>query len=137
MACSGLGNVLRGFESFTRECFDELVDDSSIKLTLFKGAGESQDKEVTLWNLPRGGWKAIQIGKLTGRSCYNIEQSTFFVSLLPHIYRENPDVIYFSDINLGHALWHWRRLTKRRYVLLFSNGCPQEPPFPDGITYSN
>ncbi len=130
MPCSGLGHVQRGFESFTRECFDTLIGETSIQLTLFKGAGQPHEKEVTLWNLPRSDWKAIQLGKLTGRTGYNIEQSTFFFSLLPHIYRENPDIIYFSDINLGHALWHWRHFTKKRYKLLFSNGSPQEPPFP-------
>lgn len=130
MCCSGIGSVKRGFETFTRECFDALVDEPSIQLTLFKGAGESNCKEITLWNLSRSKWAAIQLSKLTRRGCYNIEQSTFFASLLPHIYRENPDIIYFSDINFGHALWHWRRLTKKRYILLFSNGCPQDPPFP-------
>jgi 1,2-diacylglycerol 3-alpha-glucosyltransferase len=130
IACSGLGRIKRGFESFTRECFDALVKEPSIKITLFKGAGDYQEKEVVLWNLPRNDWRAIQLSKLTARSDYNIEQSTFFLSLIPHIHRENPDIIYFSDINLGYALWHWRRLTKKRYKLLFSNGCPQEPPFP-------
>jgi glycosyltransferase involved in cell wall biosynthesis len=130
MACSGLGIVKRGFESFTRESFDALVDEPSIKFTLFKGAGESHAQEVALWNLPRDDWKAFLVGKLIKRGSYNIEQSTFFASLLPYIYHENPDIIYFSDINLGHALWHWRRLTKKRYILLFSNGCPQDPPFP-------
>lgn len=127
--CSGLARIKRGFESFTRECFDALVDEPSVQFTLFKGTGESHDKEFTLWNLPRSDWSAIQLGKLVGRSSYNIEQSTFFLSLLPHIYRENPDIIYFSDINLGHALWHWKRLTRKKYKLLISNGTPQDPPF--------
>jgi 1,2-diacylglycerol 3-alpha-glucosyltransferase len=129
MPCSGLGHVKRGFESFTQECFDILADEPSIQVTLFKGGGDAREKEVTLWNLRRSDWRANQIGKLTGRSGYNIEQSTFFFSLLPHIYRQNPDIIYLSDINLSHALWHWRRLTKKRYTLLLSNGAPQQPPF--------
>ena len=128
--CSGLGHVKRGFESFTRECFDALVDDPYIELTLFKGAGDSRENEVTLWNLRRNDWRAIQIGKLTGRTGYIIEASSFFLGLLQYIYRENPDIIYFSDINLGNALWHWRRLTKTKYKLLFSNGSPQDPPYP-------
>lgn len=129
LACSGLGNIKRGFESFARECFDALVKEPSIHITLFKGGGDFQEKEITLWNLPRNDWRAIQLGKLTKRGAYNIEQSTFFLNLLPYIYREKPDIIYFSDINLGNALWHWRNLTKTKYKLLFSNGCPQEPPF--------
>jgi 1,2-diacylglycerol 3-alpha-glucosyltransferase len=130
MPCSGLGHVQRGFESFTRECFDALVDEPSLQLTLFKGAGESHDKEVTLWNLQRTDWKAFQLGKLAGRSSYNIEQLTFFASLLRYIYRENPDIIYFSDSQLGYPLWHWRNLTKTKYKLLNVNGSPENPPFP-------
>jgi 1,2-diacylglycerol 3-alpha-glucosyltransferase len=130
MPCSGLGQVQRGFESFTRECFDVLISDSSLDLKLFKGAGASMKQEVTLWNLSRHDWLASQLGKLLGRSPYNMEQSTFFLSLLPYIYQENPDVVFFSDINLGYALWHWRRLTRKNYKLLFSNGSPADPPFP-------
>jgi glycosyltransferase involved in cell wall biosynthesis len=51
------------------------------------------------------------------------------VSLLPHLYFKKPDVVYFSDENLGNLLWHWRRLTKQSYKLLFSNGGPILPSF--------
>jgi 1,2-diacylglycerol 3-alpha-glucosyltransferase len=127
--CSGLGNVQRGFESFTQECFEALSKVSSLDITLFKGGGKSSNKEVSLWNFPRDSWAAIQIGKLTGRGAYFIEQVSFFLSLLPHIYRQKPDVIYFSDGNVGNMLWHWRRLTGQKYKLLFSNGGPLSPPF--------
>jgi 1,2-diacylglycerol 3-alpha-glucosyltransferase len=130
IACSGLGCVKRGFETFTQECFDALVNEPSIEFTLFKGSGKSLEKEIALGNLSRSAWQAELLGKLTGRSAYNIEQSTFAYSLLPYIHREDPDVIYFSDINFGHALWYWRRLTKKKYKLLFSNGTPLAPPFP-------
>lgn len=127
--CSGLGHIKRGFESFTQECFDALSQDICLNVTLFKGGGKSREKDVTLWNLHRNYWMAIQLGKTTGRGAYFIEQSSFCLSLLPHIHREQPDVIYFSDGNLGNLLWHWRRLTKQSYKLLFSNGGPLSPPF--------
>jgi glycosyltransferase involved in cell wall biosynthesis len=51
------------------------------------------------------------------------------MSLLPHLYFKKPDVVYFSDLNLGNLLWFWRCLTKQNYKLLFSNGGPILPPF--------
>lgn len=129
LICSGLGHVKRGFESFTQECFDALSTESSLKITLFKGGGESKATEIVLGNFPRNSWVATQLGKATGRGSYFIEQVSFFFNLLPYIYREQPDVIYFSDGNLGNLLWHWRRLFQQRYKLLFSNGGPLPPPF--------
>ncbi|HEY9300372.1 MAG TPA: glycosyltransferase family 4 protein, partial [Phormidium sp.] len=53
----------------------------------------------------------------------------FFLSLIPYIHIERPDVLFFSDFVLGTMLWHWRRLNKLSYKLLFSNGAPNGPPF--------
>lgn len=52
------------------------------------------------------------------------------MSLLPHLHFNKPDVIYFSDENLGNLLWYWRQWTKQTYKLLFCNGGPILPPFP-------
>lgn len=127
--CSGLGNVKRGFESFTQECFETLSKESKLDIILFKGSGESSDKEITLWNLSRQSWIAVQLGKIIRRDSYYIEQVSFTLNLLQHIHRQQPDVIYFSDGTVGNVLWHWRRLTKQSYKLLFSNGAPFFPPF--------
>lgn len=83
-----------------------------------------------LWNLPRNGKAAQLLGKLTGRGSYFVEQFTFTVSLLPYLMVSKPDVIYFSDGNLGNFLFHWRRVSKLKYKLLFSNGGPLSAPFP-------
>lgn len=129
LICSGLGHVKRGFESFTQECFDVLSKDSFLDITLFKGGGDSCKNANTLWNLPREAWATIQLGKVTGRGAYFTEQASFTFSLLPYIYCEQPDVIYFSDGDVGSLLCHWRRLTKQSYKLLLSNGGPFFLPF--------
>lgn len=131
LLCSGLGNVKRGFESFTQECFENLTNDSNldINITLFKGGGTSLEREITLPNLPRTSATARHLGHLTNRGSYFIEQATFTFSLLPHIQRQQPDIIYFSDGNVGNILWHWRRLTQQKYKLLYSNGGPLPPDF--------
>jgi hypothetical protein len=133
--CSGLGNVRRGYESFTQECFDALSQEPELDVTLFKGGGETSQKEITLWNLPRNTKVSNILGEITktliGRGeGYFIEQLTFFLSLVPHIQSQKPDVIFFSDENLGNLLWYWQRLSKQNYKLLFSNGGPIRAPFP-------
>ncbi len=130
LLCSGLGHINRGYESFTQECFDALSDVPELNITLFKGGGRSEGKQITLWNLPRNAPLTEWLGKKTRKGGYWLEQITFTLSLLPHVIRQKPDVIYFSDCNIGNLLWHWRRLTKQNYKLLLSNGGPLKPPFP-------
>ena len=130
IVCSGLGHINRGFESFTQECFDALSGEPELDLTLFKGGGPSDKKQVVLWNLPRNAPLTERLGRITGKGGYWLEQVTFTLSLLPHIARQKPAVIYFSDCNIGNLLWHWRRLTRQNYKLLLSNGGPLSPPFP-------
>jgi glycosyltransferase involved in cell wall biosynthesis len=129
LVCSGLGNVQRGYESFTQECFEALQPETSLELFLFKGGGKSQPREFSLPNLPRASWLAEKLSKIFKKDTYFIEQFTFFLNLIPHIYQQRPDVIFFSDFNLGTILWHFRRLTGLPYKLLFSNGAPNGPPF--------
>jgi glycosyltransferase involved in cell wall biosynthesis len=129
IVCAGLGNVRRGLESFTRECFDALHDDPALDMTLFKGGGPSGAKDITLWNVPRHS-RGARLGKAIGRNTMFMELSTFTLSLIPHVRRETPDVIFFSEGTVGKILHAWRRRTKREFKLLFSNGGPILPPFP-------
>jgi glycosyltransferase involved in cell wall biosynthesis len=43
--------------------------------------------------------------------------------------RERPDVIFYSDSNLGFQLFRWRKQIGVPYRLLFSNGGPCHAPF--------
>ncbi len=127
--CSTLGYVYRGLESFTQECFDALSKVSFLDITLFKGAGSSFDKNITLWKLKQDQSMTFQINKIIKMATNKgylepAEELSFFFSLLPHIYLTKPDVIYFSEYGLGSLLWHWRRWTGQNYKLLYSNGAP-------------
>ena len=135
LLCSGLGSIQRGFETFSRECFNELRAAPELDLWLFKGAGRSSKTERRLWCLPRQSRIAQFLGRCTRKSPYFVEQLTFTLSLLPRLVRQRPDVIFFSDGNIGNMLWHWRRLTRQKFKLLFSNGAPFSPPFSrwDGV----
>ncbi|MFM6505220.1 MAG: glycosyl transferase, partial [Dolichospermum sp.] len=129
LICSGLGNVNRGFESFTQECFDALCQVPELDITLFKGGGESKKRQIVLLNFPRHSWLGINLGKFFKKDPYYIEQASFTLSLLPYIFQQKPDVIYFSDGTIGNILWHWRKRTAQSYKLVLSNGGPISPPF--------
>ena len=130
LVCSGLGHINRGYESFARECFDALRDHPSVRMTLYKGGGESSPdgREVSLWNTPRDFRSADLLGKLLmNKGCFFSEQVTFVLSLLPHIVRHRPEVIFVSEPPTARLLWQMRRATRQHYRILFSNGQPLTP----------
>lgn len=127
--CSGLGHINRGYESFTRECYDALAESKNFDLYLLKGGGEKADKEMVLSNFPRQKSAARWIGKLLHKEPYFIEQLSFFLSMIPLLKRKKPAVIFYSDFILGTFLWQLRQYFKFSYKLLYSNGAPNGPPF--------
>jgi len=130
LICPGVGHIARGYESFTRECFEALRGDPRIDLYLFKGAGPNAGRERRVWCL----WRTRPLARMLGaiadvhHDAYYIEQLTFTLALLPHIVLKGPDVIFFSDPAIGHLLWWWRRATRSNFKLLLSNGGPTGPP---------
>ncbi|MBL9092727.1 MAG: glycosyltransferase [Planctomycetaceae bacterium] len=127
LVCSGLGHVHRGFESFTRECFDALRHDPRLDLRLFQGAGVESDRERTVWCLKRTGLAARILGAVL-RDPYYVEQLTFALSLVPHLRRLRPQVVYYSDGAIGNWLWRLRPRLELNFKLLLSNGGPIGPP---------
>jgi len=127
--CTGLGRQLRGFETFTLECASALRDDPRVTLTVFSGAPVSGWETRVLWNLPRSSRLAAFVGRCIRRDAYFVEQLTSFLSLLPSLVFGRPDLVYFADLNLGNLCWHWRRLTRQRFALLYYNGGTTTRPF--------
>lgn len=111
-------------------CFETLRSHPALDVRLFKGAGMANPGEQSLRHFTRNGGAARVLALLTGRGPYVIEQVSFTAALLPHIAREQPDVIYFCDPAIGKMLSRWRRLRGGNYRLLFHNGGPIAPPFP-------
>lgn len=129
LICTGLGNINRGYETFTRECFDALKDNASFNLYLLKGAGKNINKEIKIPNLARKKKAALIIGKLLKKQPYVLEQFSFAIFLLPLIIKKKASLIYYSDFILGTYLWHIRKMFKLNYRLLFANGAPNGAPF--------
>lgn len=127
--CTGLGREQRGFETFTRECAGALRTEPSVKLTVFGGGGSLREGERAVGNLPRRSGMARFVASLVRRDPYFIEQASFFAGFLPSLVAGAPDVVYFADLNLGNACWHWRRISGQRFKLLYYNGGPTTQPF--------
>jgi glycosyltransferase involved in cell wall biosynthesis len=129
LVCTGVGVISRGIETFARECFDGLHGRIGLHIELFKGAGAEAPEEHRLWNLPRTGHAAAWMGRLIRRNSYVAEQLSSFLPLVRAIRRGRPDIVFYSDSNLGFQLHRWRRCIGVPFRLLFSNGGPCGPPF--------
>ncbi len=130
LPCTGLGREQRGFEAFTRECADALRGLPNLTLEVFNGGGpDVRPLEQSVLNIPRSTATARWLGRVVRRDPYFIEQATFFAGFLPYLVGRAPDVVYFADLNLGNACWHWRRMTGQRFTLLFYNGGATTRPF--------
>jgi hypothetical protein len=129
LVCSGLGNVRRGYEAFVQGLFTALGGAPSLDVWLFKGAGDRTARQIPLPHLRRAGFTARLTGELTRRGPYVVEQATLTASLLPHLRRVRPRVVYYCDPGVGRLLWHWRKLTGASFRLIMHNGGPHPPPF--------
>jgi 1,2-diacylglycerol 3-alpha-glucosyltransferase len=128
-SCSGVGILDRGIEIFFREAFDGLCGTHGLDITLYKGAGEEKPDERILWNVPRTGRTARLFGASMHRNSYVAEQLSTLPSMVRAIRRHAPDIIFYSDSNLGFQLFRWRKQIGVPFRLLFSNGGPCDPPF--------
>jgi 1,2-diacylglycerol 3-alpha-glucosyltransferase len=128
-SCSGVGIIDHGIEIFFREAFDGLRGTDGLDITLYKGAGEEKSDEHVLWNVPRTGRAARFLGAAIRRNSYVAEQLSTFPSMVRAIRRHRPDLIFYSDSNLGFQLFRWRKQIGAPFRLLFSNGGPCHPPF--------
>ncbi len=127
--CSGVGIIDRGIETFFRQAFDALSRTERLDVTLYKGAGEEKLDEHVLWNLRRTGVVTCLLGKLVRRDSYTVEQLSTFPAMVQEIRKHKPDIIFYSDSNLGFQLFRWRKQIGVPFRLLFSNGGPCHPPF--------
>jgi glycosyltransferase involved in cell wall biosynthesis len=126
IACSGLGNVKRGYETFAEDLFNHLKGE--IDVTLFKGGRVSSKNEKVLPNIKRN---SILLGRekspLDWEKRYLIEQFTFSVPLAYELFKGKYDIVHFSDPQIGNNIYHLGKIWKRVPKLLFSNGGPTSP----------
>ncbi len=124
LVSTGLGRVLRGFESFNQSLFDNLrAQAPQLDVTLFQGGGKPGDRRVVVPNVHRG-LMTRWIGPY--RSSV-LEHRSFAVSLYPLLRRGGFDIVHYNELCMGSALYHMRRLFGGSYRLLYCNGAPWMP----------
>lgn len=125
LVSTGLGRVLRGFESFTSSLFDALTRYApELRVTLFQGGGKGSTKRVVVPNFHRfdapGRWLGYEKGNL-------LEKRSFALSLYPILRVGGYDIVHYNELVMGSALYHLRRVLGGRYKLLYCAGstCPR------------
>ncbi len=127
--CTGLGHVNRGYESFTKECYEALKGNTEFNLFLLKGGGKTNKCEIKISCIKRNSKVANLFCKLFKIEKYKLEQATFLLGMIPALIKFKPSVIFYNDFILGTYLWHLRKILKFKYKLLFSNGAPNGAPY--------
>jgi glycosyltransferase involved in cell wall biosynthesis len=140
IACSGLGHVHRGIESWAFDMAQGLTL-HGIDVTLFGGRTEGPVQGLP--TLRRG----EPVGRMFGRlarhiggwriglgSAYDLEQATFAVSLLRHI-RRDFDIVHVQDPRLAWLLEAANRNGLSRAKVIYANGTNEPVSFARGFSY--
>ena len=127
LACPGVGLEQRGFERVFHDLFHLVKDD--LHVTLYKGGGVSNKREVKLRFANRNGWiaKYFPLHKLAGRKPYHLECLTFSIALLYAIRKQNYDIIHVIDPPLARFLFNIRNRFKLNFRILYTEGCAMPP----------
>jgi 1,2-diacylglycerol 3-alpha-glucosyltransferase len=124
LVSTGLGRVLRGFESFNSSLFQNLRSQApDLDVTLFQGGGKAGERCVVVPNVHRG---------LTDRwiGSYRasvLEHRSFALGLYPLLRKGCFDIVHYNELCMGSALFHLRRCLGGNFKLLFCNGAPCVP----------
>lgn len=125
LVSTGLGRVLRGFESFTESLFQALRKQAPhIDLTLFQGGGKSGERRVIVPNCHRDDIPAQWFGYEKGNL---LEKRSFAVFLYPRLRRGAYDIVHYNELVMGSALFHLRHYFGGKFRLLYCNGAPSPP----------
>jgi 1,2-diacylglycerol 3-alpha-glucosyltransferase len=125
LVSTGLGRVLRGFESFTESLFQVLQKSAPhIDVTLFQGGGERRDRRIVVPNCHRDALLARLFGNERGDL---IEKRSFALALYPMLRYGQYDLVHYNELVMGCTLFHLRRYVGGKYKLLYCNGAPSPP----------
>jgi 1,2-diacylglycerol 3-alpha-glucosyltransferase len=124
LVSTGLGRVLRGFESFTSSLFQNLrSQEPDLDVTLFQGGAGAGDRRVVVPNIHRGlttRWVGTYKASV-------LEHRSFALGLYPLLRKGRFEIVHYNELCLGSALFHLRRLFGGKYRLLYCNGAPWLP----------
>lgn len=125
LVSTGLGRVLRGFESFTDSLHEALCRYvPQLDVTLFQGGASSRANTVVVPNFHREDLPARLFSPLQASL---IEYRSFALALYPILRVGKYDVVHYNELPMGSALFHLRRWFGGNFSLLYCNGAPSPP----------
>lgn len=142
IACSGLGHVRRGVETWSQEAFDALRE-QGLHVTLFKGGGQNGAAHIEVLGcikrysraskaltriLPPFSWR-LGLG-----SPYEIEQTTFTLSLLAS-HARRLDLVHTKDPQVALLLQRAKRAGFSRAKVILNHGTEESPDFLKQLDY--
>jgi len=122
LICPTVGQTRRGYERFVTDLFHHLGD--AVEMTLFKGGGESREREKVLPHFRRTSRLNRVAPNRLRHARYQLEFASYALVLVPHLLRQQFDVVHFIDPPLGRLLGASRRLAHAGFRLLFTNAGP-------------
>jgi hypothetical protein len=143
VASSGLGHVARGIESWAAD-LARALDARGLHVVLFKGGGkaerpyervvrclhrESSWTQRLMWIRPRFLWR---LGFGSGCAA---EQTTFALSLLPKLRREQIDILHVQDPQVAIIVQRARRMGLVRNQTILGHGTEECAGFLKKVTY--
>ena len=128
IACTGVGQVKRGFERYFADLHRMLGE--RVDIVLFKGGGPSRAGERRIACISRVGWlhRVLPLHVLIGRTPYHVECLTFVLGLYPRVRFGGFDVVHCIDPPVARLMYWMRRMFGGRFRLLYTEGCAM-PPF--------
>jgi len=122
IACSGLGYIRRGLETFTEDLFHQLERTQEFQVFLLKGAGPPKHNEVSIWHLRRNFFFSRIVGKIVHQHPFYIQNVTFALGMIPFLIRRKPAVVYTGEPVLYRCLQLWRTLSRQKFRMIFFTG---------------
>ena len=122
LICPTVGQTRRGYERFVGDLFRELRP--GVDITLFKGAGPPAAGEVVVPHLRRTGILEKATGGRLAHTRYRMEFASFALAVWPRLAAGDYDLVHFIDPPLARWLSRGRRLMRRPFRLLFTDGGP-------------
>lgn len=125
---SGLGSVNRGFEISTARFFRAISERPLVEARLYAGAEYPGARKV--WSIGRKQWLRFPLNLLSfldsqrvWKLAYVLEQISFSFGLITEsLNKWQPDVVWTKEVPLAHILREFRRISGRKYKIIFANG---------------
>lgn len=122
IACSGLGYIKRGLETFSEALFYKLQEDQTFEVLLLKGAGKRAKNEFIIVHFKRHWQITKALGKFAKRHPFQIQNLTFAIGLIFFLFRHKIDVIYCGEPAVYNILNRWRNYSSQKFRIIFFTG---------------